>query len=78
MCLTLVWKLEAVQLRPVAHRRAALMTCLPQRPERHHPIRPPPRPVAVLLAAMALPSQTMYPAHHCRPDGPVHHVLRKL
>ena len=41
-------------------------------------IRPPPRPVAVLRAAMAQPSQTVHQAPHRLHDGPVHHVLRKL
>ena len=78
MCLTLVRKLEAVRLRPVALRRAALTTRLPRGPMRQQPIRPPPRPVAVLPAAMAQASQTAHPALHRHPDGPVRHVLRKL
>ena len=78
MCLKLVRKLEAVRLRPVALRRAALMTRLPRGPMRQQPIRPPPRPVAVLPAAMAQASQTAHPVLHRHPDGPVHHVLRKL
>ena len=64
--------------RPVALRRAALTTRPPRRPMRQRPIWPPPRPVAVLPAAMAQASQTAHPALHCHPDGPVHHVLRKL
>ena len=41
-------------------------------------IRPPARPVAVLQAAMAQPSQTVHQAPHRLQDGPVHCVLRKL
>ena len=45
-------------------------------PERKQ-IWPPPRPVAVLLAAMAQPSQTTHQAPHHLQDRPVCHVLRK-
>ena len=49
----------------------------PQGPMRQQ-IRPPPRPVAVLQAAMAQPSQTVHQVPHRLQDGPVHCVLRKL
>ena len=77
MYLTLVHLLRAVRPIPVAHWRAALTPRQPQRLERQQ-IWPPARPVAVLLAAMAQPSQTVLPAPHHHQDGPVHYVLRKL
>ena len=74
MCLILDCLPIAVQLTPVAHRRAALAPCQPRGPMRQQ-IRPPARPVAVLQAAMA---QTAHQVPHRLQDGPVSHVLRKL
>ena len=67
----------AVRPTPVAHPRAALAPRQPRGPMRRQ-IRPPARPVAVLQAAMAQPSQTVHQAPHRLQDGPVHCVLRKL
>ena len=58
-------------------RRAALAPRQTQGPMRQQ-IQPPARPVAVLQAAMAQPSQTAHQAPHCLQDRLVHHVLRKL
>ena len=74
MCLILVPQLIAVQLILVAHRRAAQD---PRRLERQQ-VWPPARPVAVLQAAMAQPSQTAHQVPHCLQDRPVRRVLRKL
>ena len=77
MCLILDCLPIAVRPTPVAHWRAALAPRQPRGLMRQQ-IRPPPRPVAVLQAAMAQPSQTAHQAPHCLQDGPVHCVLRKL
>ena len=61
MCLILDHLPIAVQLTPVAHRRAALAPRHPWGPMRQQ-IQPPPRPVAVLLAVMAQPSQNSAPS----------------
>ena len=77
MCLILDRLPIAVRPTPVAHPRAALAPRQPRGPMRRQ-IRPPARPVAVLQAAMAQPSQTVHQAPHRLQDGPVHRVLRKL
>ena len=78
MCLILDRLPTAVPPTPVAHRRAALAPHQPWGPTRQQ-IRPPPRPVAVLQAAKAQPSQTAHQAvPHRLQDRPVHRVLRKL
>ena len=77
MCLILDRLLIAVWLTPVAHRRAALAPHQPWGPMRQQ-IWPPPRPVAVLQAAMAQWSQTAHQVPHRLQDGPVRRVLRKL
>ena len=70
MCLILDRLPIAVRPTPVAHLRAGLAPRQPWGPTRRQ-IRPPPRPVAVLQAAMAQPSQTVHQAPHCLQDGPV-------
>ena len=63
MCLILDRLPIAVRPTPVAHMRAALAPRQPRGPMRRQ-IRPPARPVAVLQAAMAQPSQTVHQAPH--------------
>ena len=62
MCLILDHLLIAVRPTPVAHWRAALAPHQSRGPMRQK-IQPPPRPVAVLQAAMAQRSQTVHQAH---------------
>ena len=71
MCLILDHLPIAVRPTPVAHHKAALAPRQPRGPMRRQ-IRPPARPVAVLQAAMAQPSQTAHQAPHRLQDGPVH------
>ena len=77
LCLILDRLPIAVRPTPVAHWRAALAPRQPQGPMRQQ-IQPPPRPVAVLQAAMAQQSQTAHQAPHRLQHRPVHRVLRKL
>ena len=77
MCLILDRLPIAVRPTPMAHRRAALAPRQPWGLMRQQ-IRPPPRPVAVLQAAMAQWSQTAHQVPHRLQDGPVRRVLRKL